>query len=360
LRFPRHKRKMIKIAYFSLDDVALPSPVIRVIAPNELLRPTVALLGGHIVSNNRVLQDPAAIGDADIILVQRGFPRHATRRTCDLILSSGKPVIYETDDALQFVPAHHKKPIYNDDVGPTVEKFVGRADLVTVSTPALAEIFQPLTRQVVVLPNYLSPNLWGEEIVSRKTTSQNRVRIGFVGSKNHDRDFATLVPLLKEALAKYPDVEVISFGGISGGLEGLARFSVIPPHYDYVRHPKRLATTEIDIAICPLEPSEFNRCKSNIKFLEFGFLAIPGVFADLEPYRQSVVHGVTGFLCDTDLASWRDALFNLIEDADLRGKIGTAARKAVRSSWMLHEHNNQWPRAYDLAIKSHRFKDKTI
>lgn len=352
-------RRMIKIAYFTFDDVRFPSPVVRVLAPNELLRPTVDLMDAHIVFGDRIHENPTVLNDADIILVQRGFPRRATRRACDLILSSGKPVIYETDDALQFVPAHHNKPIYNDDVGPTVEKFVTHVDLVTVSTPALAEIFRPLARRVVVVPNYLSPQLWREEIATRKTARQNRVRVGFVGSKNHDRDFAMVVPLLKETLAKFPDSEVISFGGISNGLEGLGRFSVIPPHYDYIEYSRRLAATEIDIALCPLEPSQFNRCKSNIKFLEFGFLGIPGVFADLEPYRQSVIPGVTGFLCDADLASWRDALFALIENADLRGKIGKAARDTVRSSWMLEDHVNQWLCAYELAIRSRSTPYKT-
>ena len=113
--------------------------------------------------------------------------------------------------------------------------------------------------------------------------------------------------------------------GISGGFKGRARFSTIPPLYDYVSHPRRLAAAGIDIAVVPLTPSRFNRSKSNIKFLEFGFAGRAGAFAAFEPYRD-VVDGQTGFLCDERPAAWRTALFSLIEDAGLRQRMGQAAR----------------------------------
>ena len=343
---------MIKIAYFSLDDTRLPSPVMRVLAPNSLLRSQVELLNAYTMVDGLGQGHPQALRDADVVLVQRGFPRRTTKPVCDAILSSGKPIIYETDDAIQHLPKHHNKPFYDDDVGPAVEAFARQASLVTVATAPLMVLFSPLARQVAILPNYLSPDLWTDDLVGEGAGAHGKVRIGFVGSMNHDRDFATLVPLLREALSKYENVELVSYGGLSAGLEDCPRFSTIPAHYVYAEHPRRLAAAGIDIAIAPLTPSRFNRCKSNIKFLEFGFLGIPGVFAALEPYRSSVRHGETGFLCDERPSSWREALFSLIEDANLRRRVGVAAREVVRSSWMLDAHAEQWLRAYDLAMKA--------
>jgi glycosyltransferase involved in cell wall biosynthesis len=340
---------MIKIAYFSLDDLRFPSPMVRVIAPHELFQEDLALLSGSTIAAGQRTENPGALDEADIVLVQRGFPQRGTQAICDAILSCGKPVIYETDDALQLVPKHHNKPIYEEDIGPAVERFAQRADLVTVATPALGELF-PRARQLRVLPNYLSPALWTDELAAAPRDPR-RTRIGFVGSANHDRDFATLVPLLREALERYENLEVVSYGGISGGLEGHPRFSAIEAKYFYRKHPQRLAAAGIDIAVVPLTPSRFNRCKSNIKFLEFGFLGVPGVFAALEPYRD-VVDGETGFLCDEQPAAWREALFALVEDSALRRRMGQAAREVVRGAWMLDRHKEKWLNAYGLAARA--------
>jgi glycosyltransferase involved in cell wall biosynthesis len=265
---------------------------------------------------------------------------------------SGKPIIYETDDALQYLPAHHDAPNYRREVGGAIERFVKHADVVTVSTDFLAAMFRPIARRVVVLPNYLSSHLWTDDLGAADGAQRESVRIGFVGSMNHDRDFATLAPVLREALAKYPNVHVVSYGGISSGMENCQRFSVISADYNYAAHPRRLAQAEIDIAIAPLTPSRWNRCKSNVKFLEFGFLGIPGIFSDLEPYRDSVIHGRTGFLCDERQSSWRDALFTLIEDEELRRRVGRAAEDTVHTSWMLQPNVGQWLRAFETAIKA--------
>lgn len=345
---------MIKLAIFSLDDLRFPSPAIRVMEPNLWLQSLVHLLNGHVISDGQSYADPQALDEADIVLVQRGFPRSSTKHLCERILSSGKPIIYETDDALQHVPEHHGKPGYRDDAGPAIEEFVKHADLVTVATPALGTLFRKLTPSVIVLPNYLSPNLWTDELLALHRAAQSdKVKIGFVGSKNHDRDFAAFAPVLKEALERYPGVELVSYGGISAGLEESSRIKVIPPHYHYAGHPRRLAGLGIDIAFTPLTPSRFNRSKSNIKFLEFGFLGIPGVFSDLEPYRDTVIHSQNGFLCDQRPASWREVLFALIEDTQLRKRIGDAARETVHRAWMLDKHADEWLRAYDVAIRTH-------
>jgi glycosyltransferase involved in cell wall biosynthesis len=343
---------VIRVAYFSFDDIRFPSPVYRVFAPLLQLEGKVVLLSALTILGDQRHENPAALEEADVVLVQRGFPRSATAPICERIFASGKPVIYETDDALQCLPAHQNKPIYADDVGPAIEKFAKRVDLVTVSTPTLAALFRESARRVMVLPNCLSADLWTDDLCVSDKADPSRVRIGFVGSANHDRDFATILPLLKDTLEKYPNAEVVSIGGVSGDLMGQPRFSVVPPDYDYAQHPRRLAQARIDIALAPLTPSRFNRCKSNIKFLEFGFLGVPGIFADLEPYRDSVVHGQTGFLCDARLGSWRESLFALIEDEELRTRVGRAAKQAVGRSWMLQGHAEQWLRAYESAAKT--------
>ncbi len=68
----------------------------------------------------------------------------------------------------------------------------------------------------------------------------------------------------------------------------------------------------------------FNKAKSNIKYLEFSALHIPGIYADLEPYNKDVVRGSNGFLATT-YDQWIGCLRKLITDPVLRAEMGDKA-----------------------------------
>ncbi len=85
---------------------------------------------------------------------------------------------------------------------------------------------------------------------------------------------------------------------------------------------------DADISIAPLQPSLFNDAKSNIKFLEAAILGIPSVSSPRAHFRQIVDDGRNGFFADTP-QDWERALIALADDADLRRRMGEAARKSV-------------------------------
>lgn len=334
----------MKIALFAFLP-QFPSAQIRVIEPLRHWTEELELYGGI-----EWLRQNRGLGEMDLLLVQREFPGPKTQAVCEAIVSSGKPIVYETDDYLQRVPKHHNKPEYNEEKSTVIEWFAKQSDLVTVSTEPLAAVYREFAREVLVLPNYLSPRLWNDTLTNRREIENARIRIGLVGSSNHDQDFSMLAGLIEETLATYPEVEFVFYGALPGNISPHDRISVIPANYNYELHPQRLASLGLDIGLVPLTPSKFNRAKSNIKFLEFGFLGIPALYADLEPYRDSVIHGETGFLCGAKPSEWRSALFSLIENAHLRQQIGEKAQHAVLSNWMLADRADQWLDAYRRAI----------
>ena len=100
----------------------------------------------------------------------------------------------------------------------------------------------------------------------------------------------------------------------------------------------------IDIAIVPLENNHFNRCKSNIKWLEYSACGIPGVYSDILPYNSCVTQGETGILVGSSTGEWIDALKVLISQEELRKTIGKAAQKEVITN-------------YSLSSKAHIYSD---
>jgi hypothetical protein len=112
------------------------------------------------------------------------------------------------------------------------------------------------------------------------------------------------------------------------------RVSSIVPNMDYGRFVSDFVRLNFDIVLAPLIDHPFNRGKSDVKWLEAGFCAIPGVFENLPPYSGSIEHGETGFLAGSE-SDWEDALAALIDDPALRQRIGGAARERILRDRML-------------------------
>ena len=60
-------------------------------------------------------------------------------------------------------------------------------------------------------------------------------------------------------------------------------------------YPMVLKNLNADIGLAPLEINDFNRAKSDLKILEYAVCGIPGVYTDIEPYKEANVKGRTEF-----------------------------------------------------------------
>jgi glycosyltransferase involved in cell wall biosynthesis len=84
----------------------------------------------------------------------------------------------------------------------------------------------------------------------------------------------------------------------------------------------------IDVGVYPLPDEEWVQGKSGLKSLQYGALGIPCVATAAGTSHRTVEDGVTGFLV-RDEAEWVDRLERLIADADLRRRMGEAARARI-------------------------------
>jgi O-antigen biosynthesis protein len=83
------------------------------------------------------------------------------------------------------------------------------------------------------------------------------------------------------------------------------------------------------VALAPLRDTPFNRAKSDLKWLEYSALELPGVFSNITPYATSVEDGVTGLLVDDDPDRWAAAIGRLLDDPDEASEIAARARARV-------------------------------
>jgi hypothetical protein len=55
---------------------------------------------------------------------------------------------------------------------------------------------------------------------------------------------------------------------------------------DIFNYPREMTMRNIDLLLAPLQNNEFNKCKSNIKFLEFSALGIPMAGQNISTYNK--------------------------------------------------------------------------
>ena len=112
-----------------------------------------------------------------------------------------------------------------------------------------------------------------------------------------------------------------------------------------------MQTQKADIVISPLIDNYFNSCKSQIKFLEYGALGIPGVFSNLAPYSSVITNEVNGFLASNS-DEWESYLQCLIDDPQLRKAIVSNAQEIIKEKWLLSKNAKEQFSIYNEFIST--------
>lgn len=89
-----------------------------------------------------------------------------------------------------------------------------------------------------------------------------------------------------------------------------------------------VALSQTDIAIAPLEPTLFNDCKSNIKYLEASVAGVASICSPRAAFLTILRHNQNGLAADGP-AAWREGFLRLARDGALRERLARSARADV-------------------------------
>jgi len=223
----------------------------------------------------------------DIIIFQRIQNKEALALISELKKDyPNVKIVAEIDDSIGEVPLSSHLPWKEHHMWAAEHLY--RSDAVICSTEYLANSIKHIIgdKPVYVAPNCIDTNTWNPKL---KKHSCNRFRIGYVGGASHDEDLRIVYRGLKPILDTQDDFEfIIRYGGFKPiWLEDhpLIDFKRVDWHIS--KYPQHLADLCLDIAIAPLRDSEFNRCKSNVKYLEMASIGVPLVASNVEPYKNT-------------------------------------------------------------------------
>lgn len=224
-----------------------------------------------------------------------------------------------------------------------------KADMVSCTTPELAEEFKKINPNTVALPNLIYPE-WFPAIPS---FNKNEVRICWQGGASHYEDLFFIHPVVVNILKKHKNVKFVFYGD--------SRFKKLFDSCDQNRiewhgwsafeaYPYKLSLLNCDIGLCPLIDNEFNRQKSAIKWMEYSMVGMATVAANIPPYSNVISNGNTGLLCNEDEKAWEDGIEYLIKSKSARFAMACEAKQEVLKNHNIHTKVHLWADAYKAVL----------
>lgn len=264
-------------------------------------------------------------------------------------------LVYDLDDDYLHIDAESNPQAYafwDRDTINRMLKAVNLAHRVTVVSEALAEVMRDHHHDVVVVPNGLHA---GWLAAPREYRDDRPVRIGWAGTQSTVHE----LPLAAKALNRILDYK--GPGGqptltcIGAPQAWIVKMGITHERVDgtgIIAGTDRYLTAcaeHFDIWVAPYRDIPFNASKFATKGLEAGMLGIPLVASAIRPYEEWIEHGVNGFLVRQS-HEWGRYLKRLVDDVDLRAKMGRAAR-AKASNYVMQGLALDWESALTEGIK---------
>ncbi|MFZ2187670.1 MAG: glycosyltransferase [Candidatus Moraniibacteriota bacterium] len=304
-----------------------------------------------------VQDNPFLVSYADrfsVFVFHRVLHTEKVARLIERIKSSGKEIIFETDDLVydpQWLSSMDgydrmnafEKKLYATGLGKEIvnDPYVKTC---TTTTTFLADKLREKGKHVFVVRNKLSQHdiASAEEILRTAEKESPLVRIAYLsGTPSHNKDFATITDALFTLFGKYPQMRLVLAGPLDTE-DKLKPFQNRIERVPFLPRKEYFATVaSMDINVAPLEiGNPFCEAKSELKWFEAGLVAVPTVASATGTFQEAIRDGIDGYVAATT-EEWIAKLSGLIEDGTLRGKIGAKAREKILRHYAAGKADNQ-------------------
>lgn len=281
----------------------------------------------------------------DVIILERLWRPPLSIAVAEQLVRNARPhcrrLVYCLDDNLLD---------HSADARPGVVYLARHADLVLVSTSELAARVRHINAKVAILANALDERLFPGRPKPRP--AGGKIVFGYLGTATHTDDLMLVMEPLRRLMHRHPGAIEFHLVGISADylLEDAFRGLPVVRHHPHGSLPYEeflhwsADHCLWDFAIAPLASTPLNSCKSDIKYLDYSLLGIPGIYSDSHAYRDSVRHEETGLVVRENPGEWFAAMERMYSDAGLRQRLAQAAYAEVCSNRTLQYRAADWLR----------------
>ena len=298
--------------------------------------------------------DPRWYVHTKVVRVQRQATEHQVqfiKFLKEVQKQIGFRLIYEIDDIVfhEDIPEYNKfKPAFTDPkIRQNIIEIMNLCDEVTVTCNFMKEYYQSKTghKNITVIPNF-PPKMWIGNHYDPKWISdsydqyEKKPRVLYAGSGAHfdvdnrvgqNDDFAHVIKAIADTVDEF---QWVFLGAFPLPLRHLVDMGKIEFHpwsnlYNYAEKIKNL---RVNMMVAPLQDSNFNKSKSDLKLIEANAFGIPIACQDLCTYENAPFKFKTG---EEMVEVVREVLSKKGRYMNLSAK----ARASANTRWLENEEN---------------------
>lgn len=312
------RERGIEVEFYPFASPALTSVLY---SQGQIARKAAHMLACYAEQLRRVL---AAKGRPDAVYIYREAALIGPAFIERLVRRWRVPVIYDIDEPL-FVPyvSPSNGQLNRLKFFSKVNKLFEMSDHVLVVNRAIADHAARYARHVSIVPMAVDTERYkpAPEGVAPPRDGQP-ARVGWVGTLTNQPNLELIAaPLRRLSETRHVSLRVIADEPVR--LEGV---DVEFMKWTYYEEVERLR--ECQIGVVPVGESLWGPWKFFFKLIQYMSLGMPVVASAIGSNLEIVEDGVNGFLARTD-DEWHDRLRTLLDDADLRRRMGRAARETA-------------------------------
>ena len=249
-------------------------------------------------------------------------------------------VIFDIDDMMFFKKFDHVKLNFFQRLKGTKKPLVllKHARYVIVCTPKLEEIALNLNKYKNVID--ISSTLNTDRFVPVPSYQKNETTtIGWTGTHSSLPFLESLQPVLAE-VSRQRKIKLLVIANTEYKMKD------VPTEFVNWKEESEVQDLHgIEIGLYPIPANDYSLGKSSLKALTYMAVAIPVVATAYGTNFRVMQNGVQGFLAK-DEKEWIESIIRLIDDVELRKRMGLAGRKNVEENFSLKANLHKYLQAF--------------
>jgi glycosyltransferase involved in cell wall biosynthesis len=261
-----------------------------------------------------------------------------------LARATGRPIVYDLDDAFFHIYDSSPRPMVRELLGNKLQPLLRDAAICTCGNPYVLDYARRHSRNSVLLPTVVDTDLYRPRLDSG--IGNEPLVIGWIGSPSTWCYVRHALPVLAEMCSR----KNVRFRVIGAGAHAKTDYFPGMELADWAEEREVADVQQMDIGIMPLPDEPFTRGKSGYKLVQYMACAVPAVASPVGVNSDLIEDGGNGFLASSP-EQWRQALSRLIDDAELRRRLGAAGRAKAEAGYSLAVHG---PRFVEILNRAHQ------
>jgi glycosyltransferase involved in cell wall biosynthesis len=232
-----------------------------------------------------------------------------------------------------------------------IARLMSAAETVVVGNNHLASYARQFTPRVSVIPTVVDMARYPNR---QETAASSTISIAWIGTPLTASFLQPLIPEFTRLQKKHPNLGFRFIGAGNFSSNGLRAETL-----EWSPSTEAMLLAQCDIGIMPLSDTEFTRGKCGLKLIQYMACGLPVVASPVGANCEIVEENRNGFLA-ANAREWFEKLDALIENAELRRRLGESGRAKVAAQYTLEHGLSKWLEILENSPRHYLHRDSFL